>query len=495
MSSFSDQTKAYSGDVFSYIDEGIKKYGKVLEDDKIVLHNDTDITQRIVSSMNFFKENTTLVPTFFTTRDISSNYAFFTNRINSWELEFKIEADDELDDELEYVVPIGVNLDLLLTLPHGYGSIGTYKTKSSVNPNEDLVITKELLETLGKPAGSKVFAKKVSSTSILYKRNLTSVVPMHYFNTLSPETKMDLNVIIPGSYFSLYKNGEQIDRNIYRILSVKGDRVIAQLNKLSSSGKIITNEIELSLEQIIQSKVGNTPSPIGSIANLYLQTGNTKISAVFDETNKLYSQEDTEGRPGTNKAIGILISKFKGYVKGLGIQIKVVPHTDIFTAGQYAALQTEVVAATDLKPESTKTSIVISDQLGETTDVIHEFLHVFLTPLRYRHPEIYNAFIQSVVNDTSLNVTDAEEEFVKFVSTKVARKEDFAEYFENMQTFVEGLRTIITDVDPEYAITDEENPVELLKTPLSELFNIDKKDESHPMFNLGLITTEPQMRE
>jgi len=145
--------------------------------------------------------------------------------------------------------------------------------------------------------------------------------------------------------------------------------------------------------------------------------------------------------------------------------------------------------------ENGKISILISNAIGTTEDVLHEFFHVFLTPLRYKYPDIYSALIESVVKDGDLNVTDAEEIFVKFVTSKIASAEDFIENFEDLQSFVEGIKQIITDIDQTFDISKEDNPITLLKTPLMDLFEIDKQAITNPMYNLGMITTEPMMRK
>lgn len=480
MSSFMNNNAAKPGDYFTFTENGIKKYGKVLEEEKVII-NDGTLSNRIVQSLNSLPQ-----VQFFTNRDISSNYAFFTIRANSYALEFKDEA-EPLDVEMRYVVPKGTDISNIKMLTNGYANIGTYKAVDSVNPEEDIDITDSILKILDK-SSLKVFGKKVSSTN-KYERNLESLTEIKYFDKLDAITKMNLNVLTPGTYFSLYKEST-IDRNIYRINSVSNGIIRAQLNKMSSDGRIITNEVELPIEQLLASRSeGAESSPIGSIGKLYIMNGNNKMGAVIREVNKLSKNtviDNSTLRPATNKAINKLIKNLKTYIKDLKVNIKLVPGTENFQPGQKAKIETT---------EDGKTSILINDEIGQTEDVVHEFLHLFLTPLRYRHPEIYNQLINSVVKDQTLNVTDAEEEFVKFVSGKMESQEDFLENFADLQAFVKGLQTILTDVDLAYDISSEDNPITLLNTPLMDLFDIDKTDNSNPLYNLGMITTEPMMRE
>jgi hypothetical protein len=257
------------------------------------------------------------------------------------------------------------------------------------------------------------------------------------------------------------------------------------MNKLSD-GKFITTEMDLSMEQLLRVKEPNDAySPEGSIGRLYLMEGNNKMGVVLKEISKVSSTEP-DSRKATNKAINKLIRKLKGYTKGLDIEVRIVTHEGNFGVGQKAKIETD---------ENGKTAIFISDTLGQTEDVIHEFLHLFLTPLRYKYPEIYNTLISSIVKNSDLNVVDTDEEFVKFVSSKMELQENFINNFEDLQTFVRGIQTLLLDIDEEFVISKEDNPITLLNTPLMELFNIEKNDNSNSMFNLGMLTTEPMMRE
>lgn len=212
-----------------------------------------------------------------------------------------------------------------------------------------------------------------------------------------------------------------------------------------------------------------------------MQNGNNKMSAVIKETNNLNTDREL-----TNKSIDSLIDKFKDVVKGLDIEIALVDDTNNFEIGQKAKIETN---------EEGKTSILINNKLGKEEDVVHEFLHLFLTPLRYRHPEIYNSLIQSVVKDTTLNVTQAEEEFVKYISKEMIKNNDFIDNFEDLDSFVKSIELMLYNANNSFDIKSEDNPITLLNTSLIDLFNINTKDTMSPLYNLAMITTEPMMRE
>lgn len=474
MSSFTNPNKAREGDFFTYREKSSIKYGKVLNDGKVLLLD--DLKNRLITNLNSLPE-----VTFFTKRDISNSYYLFTIRANNYEISFT-KNPKPLDVEVKYVVPQGTDLDKLVMTTEGYVNIGSYKELGSIE-NTDIDITDKILQMYEQSPETKIYIKKTSSENRKFRRNLTSLTEIKYFNALSTEVKKELNILSPGVYFSLYREND-IDRNIYRIVSVVDGIVTANLNKFSSTGEIITTEVELKEEDLLASKTGDL-APIGSIGHLYIQNGNTKMGAVFKEVNKL-SEKDDATRKATNKAINKLINKLQNYLKGLDVKVELVPAEGNFEFGQKAKIITTVEG---------KTEILINNELGQTEDVIHEFLHLFLTPLRYKYPEIYYTLIQSVVKDQDLNVTEAEEQFVKFVAGKMELEIDFLDNFEDLQAFVTGLQTILVDVDAEFVISKEDNPLTLLNTPLMDLFNIDRKDNTNPMYNLGMVTTEPMMRE
>lgn len=493
LSSFTDKNMRKVGDYFHVpSNDGEVIIGKILPGYKILLSSKDLYKKRTIHSVDFLDSYDNVV--YYTSRDISSKYAFFTNRVNTWSLQFKPEAENDLDVELDYIIPIGIDYSNLVTLPNGYLSMGTFVSKKYREANLDKyenyeVITPYLISANGKSSDTKVFGK-VTNNSVTtnsmdgdFERNLTSLSQIYYFDQLPTTTKKNLNVLQPGTYFSIYSNESKLQSTIYRIINVRGDIVKAQVNRISETGDLITREVDFSAEALLQSKgLSNTNPPL-SISRLFLISGNSKINAALQESHKL---SDVSKKELNSKAVNTLIKNLKKYIINSGIKVKVVKHSDVFKNGQYAAIITD---------ENGKTMIAISDELGGVGDVFHEFLHLFLTPLRYKHPQIYNQFIQSIVNDTTINVTDAEEIFVKTVVDKINNFEDFTNIFENLSTFTTGLKLILMDVNPEYDIAGEENPVTLLKTPLSQLFEIDKTNVSHPMYNLGLITTEPMMRE
>lgn len=472
-SSFVDKKLAEEDDLFFYMDGDVKKYGKVLNNNKVLTFN-RSLTSRLVLSLNDIKN-----PTFFTNRDISTKYAMFNVRANHMKISIKEESDSALDEEVEYVVPPGTDVESLILLTDGYFNVGSYKDKAHIT-KDDIIITDRILKSLGKPENSKVFFTKESSESSKYEKNLDSLMQINYFNKLSKETKHKLDVLQPGTYFSLYFKS-YIGYDIYRIVSVDGDLVKVHRNRTNELGTI-TTEMIFTKEQLLDSNATDY-QPENSIARLYMQHGNSKIRTILDETAAISNEIKN-----STKSINDLINKMSAYVEGFDIEIKMVPSRGNFesnTTNQKAKLAVD---------ENGKVSILINSSLGKQEDVIHEFLHLFLTPLRYKSPEIYNSLIKSVVKDNTLNVTDAEEEFVKYVSELMVKDEDYVESFSDYNLFVKTLQDIVNDVNPRMK-TEDMKLAELLNTKLYSLFDINPNDNSHAMFNESMIVVEPMMRE
>jgi len=316
------------------------------------------------------------------------------------------------------------------------------------------------------------------------------------FKDLPTEKKEELGVVSSGTYVKLWLDGKSTS-DIYRISEVNKDSVKLQLNKLSYSGKLITKELTLTKAQLLASKVGSL-YPEYSISEVFLIKGNNKLQGILEDPDMIKKKTEKKADVVRTDLLSETIDKFKGFLgKELGdqIDVEVVSKTN-FKNGQKAKIETEVIKSNidGVVKNQIKTSIKINKETGTTDDVVHEFLHLFLTPLRYKYPELYFKLISSVPETKGLNVTDAEEKFVEEIVRNLANSSDPID-FSNVSSFVEGLAKALNIITPDERF-EEYNPVELLQTPLAKLFGLNtKKIKTHEMFNLGMITTEPMMRQ
>jgi len=144
MSSFSNKEQARPGDFFFFMDGNTKKYGEVLEDNKVITYNE-DITDKIILNLDKLPE-----VLFFTDRDISTDYFLFTIRSNQFEISFKEYPDNvALEKQVIYVIPKNSDLNSIKLLTGGYANIGSYIEPEYFNPEKHIDITDLMKEKLG----------------------------------------------------------------------------------------------------------------------------------------------------------------------------------------------------------------------------------------------------------------------------------------------------------------------------------------------------------
>lgn len=496
MSSFTDNNTAKKGDYFITTIDGKEVFGKVIDDKVkkgIIFDPIVTIPKPIMYS--------SLSMQFFTNRDISSNFSLTVSRVNDWEI-FPLDpttAEENLKfKKVHYVVPKGTNKNELILLPSKYANVGKYRTDNIAIAEDEEDATEDILRLLKESGidveGASLYVQSESSTGKgdYFKRDLYSLHRINNFNNLTENVKKELDILHPGTYFSVY-NQATMDSNIYRIMEVRNGIVTAHLNKISKLGKILTFEKRFKVEELLASKSqGDALGPVNSIAALYLQHGNNKFQLVINAINNNMSLEDVANQ----KAIDRVLQKMKVTFSKINVSVKrVSAKTGNFKNGQHAKIETN---------EDGKTTILINKDSSVLSDLVHETLHIYLTALRYQDLDVYNKFLSSVLIDPKydyMNITEREEEFVKVISEKVNSDTDFL--VENLEDFTKILELSIKLVNPDFSAelaegyfeSVENDPFTLLNTPLSTVFGVNTIDNSHQMFNLSMITTEPAMRE
>lgn len=506
MSSFTNINSARKGDYFIIIENGKKIFGKVTyaEANKgIISDSATNKPKPVIYSNKNIQ--------FFTTRNITSNFSMTINRINNWKIHAL--SEDEVADRknfkpANYVVPNWVDTNTLVLLPgNGYANIGKYKNADFAIEEDEKIASDDILRLMreaGKDTtGLKLYLETddIDGNSPHYKRDLYTLHKIKNFDSLPIEVKRELDILHPGAYFSVYTEDNidySIDYNIYRIMSVSKDTVIAHLNKISKSGQMITVEKEFKISDLLSTKSpAETKNKPNSIATLYLQYNNSKFSVVIKAINEKLSLEQVSNQ----KAINKIAKDMRDTFKPIGISVRQVSAKEgNFTDGQHAKIETSF----DEKQKAT-TTILLNKDSGLVDDLVHETLHIYLTLLRYNNLDLYGSFIDSVVNEDNakilnletfdnLDVSAKEEAFVKIVSKSIKNDVDFLG--DNLKNFTIALATALKMINPDIDIEPEEldYPLTLLNKPLRDLFDV-TIDNSHPLFNLSLISTEPMMRE
>lgn len=493
MSSFKSDNSAKNDDYFVIESNGKKVFGKVTNDKvkKGIIYNyDTRKLEPIIYADKD--------ATFLTNRDISSNFWTSVSKINDWKIDAYTEEDaDKIKSlkEAQYVIPKDVDPHDLIWLPSNYANIGKFRDMgASIGPDEK-VATKEILRLMREnstavPTDAKLYleTEDADGFSKKYKRNLANLHRIGNFDKLGEDVKKELNMIQPGTYFSVYKDAG-LDSNIYRIMSVNNGIVTAHLNKISKYGRVLTTEKQFKVEDLLATKLPtDTQNKTNSISALYLQEGNNKFGIVLKAINEKMNVSEVVNQ----KEINTTVNRMKEAFRKINVGVKSVSAAEgKFENGQKAKIETTN------EDGKIRTNILLNNESGTSTDLVHETLHIYSTLLRYSNPEIYNKFINSVLGDESddLDVTAREELFVKKISEGVSSDTDFIT--KDVETFVGALLTAIKTINPDFEIDLTQvinDPLTALNVPLRDVFNVNV-DNSHPMFSLSMIATEPAMRE
>lgn len=503
MSSFKDINKAKEDDYFFYKEGDNYIYGKVVEGNKVII----GLSNRTISTLEAIKENPEL--TFLTSRSIQSSFHYYTERANSPYITFKPESEQtDLDVRGYYVIPkringIPVDKDTLkLTTYTQRLNVGRFITDLKYMKADEEDVTNEFLKIHDKN-NLIPFVKKVSKDSNSYEKNFSSLHQIINFSKLSTEEKKSINSIHKGIYVRLY-NGQNLGKDIYRVEQVNSDtgEVTLQVNKQSKNGEILTTEIVTTIETLIAPDKTD-----GSIADLYVQKNDHKLGTLERAADKTIKASE---RALTNQSINTLADRIKDIISSdtmNNVTVEIVPHKENFESRQKAKIETSEVAG------EWKTRILISDTVGQKEDLLHEFLHVFLTPLKYKYPEVYYELVSTVTGDKELSAIESEEQFVKTLVDFIDF--DNLEMFSNLETFVEGMKlayhsslekmleskklstdeyTKITDRLTDINIETPEDVLDLLNTPLISLFGIISVSEEHSMYNYGMLMTESTLR-
>jgi hypothetical protein len=284
------------------------------------------------------------------------------------------------------------NEDFVL-FPNNYLNIGNFVSEN-YNKENTIDITQKVIDEINKRDGTrikKLYVTTEDGTSH-YKRNTESLFMLNNFSKLSALEKENAQILSPGVYFSLYQKAT-MDSKVYRIMRVDGDNVIADYNTINNSGKIITVEKSFKSQDLL----GND-STEGSIARLYMQIGNKKIGAL-STTIKNLTKEDTNTQSYQNKLSKLLTKKLTGIFGDIPVEL--VSKKGNFNDGEHAKIQNG--------------KILINKDDSSPADVVHEYLHLLLSSLKYTNEDAYNYLMEN--NDLeSFDVNAREEEFIKKVS-------------------------------------------------------------------------------
>ena len=491
MSTYTDGHSAQEGDFFTYDLDGVETFGKVLdvETGKAVVWNNAKKDITVANYLNI--ENAT----FFTERTIASKYAMSILRVNSWKLEFP-KTPTNLHNEVRYVIPKSFEGQPLFLLPNNYANVGQYKDAKYINPKTEIDITDQIVQMLEAKGvdvpGGKIYSVKMNANSNLYMRNLDTLNRVSNFNLLPSDVKHELNPIHKGVYFSIFK-GNSIGNEIYRVSKVVDDVVTAHYNRINNMGQLLTFEKTFSMKTLLASKtMSNALSPEGSIASLFLQWGNRNLNLITEAIDRDLSVD----RIVEKKNINTLIYNMSNTFKELGITVE--KSSEGFEGTQKAKITSD---------EKGQVKIVLNDENGSYSDLVHENLHIFMTLLRYNSLSEYDSMLKTIINnDPELSESEKEatrnlnvyekEEYV--VNKLVDLNQGFNTFLaKDLNKFMSMIVDTLHILSPDYEFNANElvhNKLGFLNTELKEFYGIKNMPSSSPFYNIGLLSAEPSFR-
>lgn len=489
MSSFTNINKAQSGDYFMAIVNDIEIRGKLLDSNtgKAIYYSQEGIKPININSLSN--------PVFYTEREIRSDFAISTIRMNNWRIKPYYPSDADSNKKLKevrYVIPEHITESSLEMLPDGYATIGRYQDLSAPIPKGYKDVTKYILSNFyNEQEGVKLYAEIQFGTK--YFRNTTGTQLIAKFNELSAEIKEKADVLKPGVYFSVIGNGDQGHR-IYRIEQDNGDTVTAHYNKINSQGKIITVEKVFNKSDLLKSKEGDI-TPDGSIFSLYLQNNNRKMNLLINEVNKMTNDSSEFAN---SLELMEFRSKMQESFNPYGIDVIIDNSGEGFENNQNAKIHTDIIDG------ELKTSIVLNGLRGTKADLIHENLHILFAMLRHQDPTAYGKTIEAILGERASNMTVGvrEERAINHIINSLNNNFSMDFLFDSGYNVMEDLFKVVNIIfnrhssDVKIKLGDlidisslETNPYDFFNTKISDIVGI-KDNTDSPYFNARLVDSE-----
>lgn len=485
LSRFTNPMNVQKGDYFKGNINNVEVVGKVVSDNKIIYVNPSlegDVI--LVKTLNDLKN-----PQFLTSRNIHSQYAISTIRMNNWNINF-LPNPQKGYSPIKYIVPNSTDVNDLFLVYNNYANIGSWVEtsfhkegfKDVTNHVLDMINNSEYgMETKGFKPYAKIAFK--SGNYNIMSRNTSSTRKILGFENLDIDVKKKLNVLFPGAYISVVDNKGRLKSEIYRINDVSSTEVTAHLNKLNDNGDIITQEEIFKIKDLLQGKDFEGKIKPNAIHSLYIQNGNNKLNTIFTTVgNNLNISQFNNYKNLEN-----LVDKMKNFYGSYGIKVRVDFSGSEFNNEQRAKLTFS---------ESGDMSIVLNGLKGDKSDLIHENLHVILTALRIHDVNTYGRLMDAVVSE-EMDVYAKEEMFVERIIDKY-KTGSFDALGTNLARTIDGLLKAVKTIDPDPDIDLDLNnlrinPYELLNKPLKEVFKVENSYES-PYFRMNVIQAEPAFR-
>lgn len=446
-SSIRDNTYSYSENLEEAKDGDIFiKFGDTSDQNiyyKLIDKSSNKVIQRTgLTSKDYQVEilDTNAVKGFLTKRDISTIYSLDIDRVNNQKI---YPSKDSDKSNVVYLVPERLkDLSKAILFDSLHFNVGQivgsehYKKNIERYENEGLVdVTSQALTLISRKLNSPIKSlnnKTIHTSDIgkpIYEKFIDDLFRINYFSELSSDDKIDAFQV--GAYLKLSK-GNTPGNKLFRIAEDFGNNVLLEYSILDLNGNVKSIKYLMSKTELAN-----------KISAFYLIKGNSKIQSLLKKTNQK-TKEDNRTKEDVREAfIYTIQSVFKE--SNIDINVRVVPALGNFEANtQKAKIQNG--------------EILISKEDGTATDVVHEFLHVFLIGLKYssiENSEKYKTLMLDFWNtelksNPEINSFDKmEEAFVHHLSQVLVKQQDldFSSLEKIESAILEGIKSVGLDAD------------------------------------------------
>lgn len=322
---------------------------------------------------------------FLTTRNVASENYGVSIDFNNFYL---VTADGTNDKQVKktYFVPIDTVLteDMLLAsgnLTTGFVQVDGYKLQGEeVGMFRDA--TQELVNLLNKRNGTQNNFLAVTEYKGFIQRYSRSLHETKYDNKEKNKFLQEYAYITLKREVNSPGGTKIIDSHKYKIVSRSGNMLLLEYNAYNSFGRVITVNKYLNLE-----------TEEDKISRLYVMYGNKNIDKLKElDTKNENKQAEVQKQD--------MISEIRDSFKVL-YDIPVISTTTIppELAGKRAWIEVESAKS--------KRRIVINATLKDTDrDVVHEYLHLFLTAAKYNNPGFYESLMTSYLQGEQAKFAD-----------------------------------------------------------------------------------------
>jgi len=388
-------------------------YGEARKEDYFLLNNNTyqiiDREHNIFAKFTLSKGEVSLEYSqlhdinksnviFATNRNISSKDADSINELNNKHLHITKPPGKKgvIVKEAVYILPKNVDIEEARLLDSGSLSLGysaekAYIKKAGLEKNEKDV-TKEVAEKIAEKTGEETDGKLWINTKGEYYTKFNAKLFQTKFSDLS---ESDKSKYIQNNSFIFFKNNTK-DPNLrnktFRVANVSDEKLSIEYSRYSRLGEMVTIKKSINKEEAFK-----------DIEWLYLYRGHSRIP-------ELQRAQDKRTKKNKRDLVGNIAVKF-GEVFG-------IPTTIIKTSPKGKTTKKAWIAV----KANPKVVINLGNENTDDSDVVHEYMHLFLFALKTKKLLIYENLIYEFRNKKINQIINIEKKTKKMLSDLEALK-------------------------------------------------------------------------